>query len=279
MLELQRNVIFGQYIETGSFVHRLDPRIKIVLTWLFILFTFLVEIPGFLLALPLLVALHVVSRISFAYILGGSRLFIIFLVVLGVMQVLFYSSTFTATHVLWQWWILSVSTEGILFAVMIGLRVILLYYVVTMLMLTTSLVDLTDGLELIFLPLQRFRVPVNELTLVSVIAIKFVPIFIGELERLARAQTARGVPFESGGPIRRAQRIGGLLIPIFLSGFRRADVLTMAMDTRSYQGGANRTKLRRMHASSVDWLTLGLVALWLIAAWQIPLLLGWRIVR
>jgi energy-coupling factor transport system permease protein len=161
---------------------------------------------------------------------------------------------------------------------MISLRVVLLYYVVTMLMLTTSLVDLTDGLELMFLPLQRFRVPVNELTLVSVIAIKFVPIFIGELERLARAQTARGVPFEEGGPIARARRIGRLLIPIFLSGFQRADVLTMAMDTRSYRGGAGRTKLRRMQARSADWLTLGFVALWLIAAWQIPNLIGWRIV-
>src|ERR687895_420271 len=119
---------------------------------------------------------------------------------------------------------------------MIGLRVILLYYVITMLMLTTSLVDLTDALELMFLPLQRVRVPVNELTLVSVIAMKFVPIFIGELERLARAQTARGISFEGGGPINRARRVGRLLIPIFLSGFRRADVLTMAMDTRSDRG-------------------------------------------
>ena len=278
MLELQRNVIFGQFIDTGSFIHRLDPRIKIVAMWLFIVFSFLVEMPGLLLSLPLMFIIHRIARIPFGYILEGSRIFLIFLVVIGVFQVLFYRGAFTAENVYWEWWILSISLEGILFAIMIGLRVVLLYYVVTMLMLTTSLVDLTDGLELMFLPLQRFRVPVNELTLVSVIAIKFVPIFIGELERLARAQTARGVPFEEGGPIARARRIGRLLIPIFLSGFQRADVLTMAMDTRSYRGGAGRTKLRRMQARSADWLTLGFVALWLIAAWQIPNLIGWRVV-
>ncbi len=278
MLELQRNVIFGQYIDTGSFIHRLDPRIKIVAMWLFVIFSFLVELPGLLLTLPLLVLIHRIAGIPIRYILEGSRIFLIFLVVIACFQVLFYRGAFVTESVYWEWWILSISLEGILFAVMISLRVVLLYYVVTMLMLTTSLVDMTDALELMFLPLQRFRVPVNELTLVSVIAIKFVPIFIGELERLARAQTARGVPFEEGGPIARARRIGRLLVPIFLSGFQRADVLTMAMDTRSYQGGAGRTKLRRMHATGTDWLALGFVALWLIAAWRIPSLLGWEVV-
>lgn len=277
MLELQRNVIFGQYIDTRSVIHRLDPRIKIVSMWLFVIFSFLVELPGLLLSLPLLLMIHLIAGIDFRYILSGSRIFLIFLAVIAVFQILFYRGAFAEQNVLWEWWIVGISVEGIFFAIMISLRVIVLYYVVTMLMLATSLVDLTDGLELMFLPLQRIRVPVNELTLVSVIAIKFVPIFIGELERLARAQTARGISFEGGGPIMRARRIGRLLIPIFLSGFRRADLLTMAMDTRCYQGGANRTKLRRMQSSSADWLVLGFVALWLIAAWQIPNLIGWTI--
>jgi energy-coupling factor transport system permease protein len=277
MLELQRNVIFGQFVDTGSLIHRLDPRIKIVVMFAFVVFSFLVDLAGLVLALPLLLIIHLIARIPFGYILAGSRIFLIFLFVIGIFQVLFYRGAQAEHNVLWSWWIVSVSWDGILFAVMISLRVIVLYYVVTMLMLCTSLVDLTDGLELMFLPLQRFRVPVNELTLVSVIAIKFVPIFIGELERLARAQTARGVPFESGGPMLRARRISRLLIPIFLSGFQRADLLTMAMDTRCYQGGAHRIKLRRMQTSSTDWLALGLVLLWLIAAWQIPLITGWRL--
>src|SRR3712207_4580456 len=138
-----------------------------------------------------------------------------------------------------------------------------------MLMLTTSLVDLTNGLELIFAPLQRLKVPVNELVLVFVIAIKFVPIFIEEVERLARAQTARGVPFDEGGAITRARRIGRLLVPIFIGGFARADLLSTAMHTRCYRGGRYRTKLRRMHAGPSDWLSLALVVGWLLVAWQV----------
>ncbi len=146
---------------------------------------------------------------------------------------------------------------------------IFLYYVTTMLMLTTSLVDLTNGLELIFGPLQRLRVPVNELVLVFVIAIKFVPIFIEEVERLARAQTARGVPFDEGGAFTRARRLGRLLVPIFIGGFHRADLLSTAMHTRCYRGGRYRTKLRRMHAVPSDWRSLALVVGWMIVAWQV----------
>nr|MDQ3316190.1 energy-coupling factor transporter transmembrane protein EcfT [Actinomycetota bacterium] len=133
----------------------------------------------------------------------------------------------------------------------------------------TSLVDLTNGLELIFAPLQRLRLPVNELVLVFVIAIKFVPIFIEEIERLARAQTARGVPFDQGGAVTRARRIGRLLVPIFISGFTRADTLTTAMNTRSYRGGRGRTKFRLMEARPSDWAVLALVLAWMIVAWLV----------
>jgi energy-coupling factor transport system permease protein len=183
--------------------------------------------------------------------------------------VLFYPGEVPPSGYLWRWGFLSVSTEGLYTAGILGLRVIFLYYVTTMLMLATSLVDLTNGLEQIFGPLQRLRVPVNELVLVFVIAIKFVPIFIEEVERLARAQTARGVPFDEGGPITRARRIGRLLVPIFIGGFARADTLTTAMNTRSYRGGRGRTKLRQMHAGLSDWLLLALVIVWMAAAWLV----------
>jgi energy-coupling factor transport system permease protein len=124
-------------------------------------------------------------------------------------------------------------------------------------------------LELIFGPLQRLRIPVNELVLVFVIAIKFVPIFIEEMERLARAQTARGVPFDEGGALTRARRLGRLLVPIFISGFARADSLTVAMNTRSYRGGRYRTKLRQMRASLSDCLALTLVIAWITVAWLV----------
>ena len=268
MLELQRNVIFGQFVDTGSVVHRMDARIKIAATFLFIVASFLIDdFLGFAVLLPLLVAIGVVSRIPLGYMLRGSRIFLAFLAFILAFQVLFYPGDVPESSYLWRWGILSVSTEGLYTAGIIAVRVILLYYVTTMLMLTTSLVDLTNGLELIFGPLQRLRVPVNELVLVFVIAIKFVPIFIEEMERLARAQTARGVPFDEGGAISRARRIGRLLVPIFISGFARADTLTIAMNTRSYRGGRYRTKLRQMRASSSDWLALALVVGWIVVAW------------
>jgi energy-coupling factor transport system permease protein len=270
VLELQRNVIFGQFVETDSFVHRMDPRVKIAATSVLIVASFLIDsFLGFAVVLPLLVVIGVVSKIPLGYILRGSRIFIAFLVFILAFQVLFYPGDVPESSYLWRWGILSVSTEGLYTAGIIALRVILLYYVTTMLMLTTSLVDLTNGLELIFGPLQRLRVPVNELVLVFVIAIKFVPIFIEEMERLARAQTARGVPFDEGGTLTRARRLGRLLVPIFISGFARADTLTIAMNTRSYRGGRYRTKLRQMRAKSSDWLVLVLVIVWIVIAWMV----------
>jgi energy-coupling factor transport system permease protein len=270
MLELQRNVIFGQFVETGSYIHRMDTRVKIAATFVLIVASFLIDnFLGFAVVLALLVVVGVVSKIPLGYVLRGSRFFLAFLVFILAFQVLFYPGDVPESGYLWRWGIFSVSTEGLYTAGIIALRVILLYYVTTMLMLTTSLVDLTNGLELIFGPLQRLRVPVNELVLVFVIAIKFVPIFIEEMERLARAQTARGVPFDEGGAITRARRIGRLLVPIFISGFARADTLTIAMNTRSYRGGRYRTKLRQMSASPSDWLALTLVTLWILVAWMV----------
>ncbi|MDP9481391.1 MAG: energy-coupling factor transporter transmembrane protein EcfT [Actinomycetota bacterium] len=269
MLELQRNVIFGQFIDTGSFVHRADARIKILATFVFIVASFLIDsFLGFAVVLPLLLVIQLVSKIPLGYVLRGSRFFLAFLAFILAFQVLFYPGEVSPSGYLWRWGILSVSTEGLYTAGILGLRVVFLYYITTMLMLVTSLVDLTNGLEQIFGPLQRLRVPVNELVLVFVIAIKFVPIFIEEMERLARAQTARGVPFDEGGPIRRARRIGRLLIPIFIGGFARADTLTTAMNTRSYRGGRGRTKLSQMEATAGDWAMLALVVAWMIVAWQ-----------
>ena len=266
MLELQRNVIFGQFIDTGSLIHRIDPRIKLAAVFAMLVASFLIDsFLGFAVVLPLLVLIQVVSRVPLSYVLRGSALFLGFLVFILFFQVLFYQGE--VQDYLWRWGVLSISTEGLRSAGILGLRVIFLYYITTMLMLTTSLVDLTNGLELIFGPLQRLGVPVNELVLVFVIAIKFVPIFIEEVERLARAQTARGVPFDEGGAVTRARRLGRLLVPIFIGGFHRADLLSVAMHTRCYRGGRYRTKFRQMSARPSDWLILALVIVWMLAAW------------
>jgi energy-coupling factor transport system permease protein len=270
VLELQRNVIFGQFIDTGSFIHRMDPRAKLAAVFAMLVASFLIDgFLGFAVVLPLVMLIQVVSRVPLAYVLRGSAFFLGFLLFILVFQVLFYPGEVSESGYLWRWGVLSISTEGLRSAGLLGLRVIFLYYATTMLMLTTSLVDLTNGLELIFGPLQRLRVPVNELVLVFVIAVKFVPIFIEEVERLARAQTARGVPFDEGGAFTRARRLGRLLVPIFIGGFHRADLLSTAMHTRCYRGGRYRTKYRRMSARPSDWLALALVVVWMVAAWLV----------
>lgn len=267
MLELQRNVIFGQYVPGRSVIHRLDPRLKIVAMALLVASTFVINsLPGLLALVPLLVLIHVLSRVPFGYVARGSRYFLIFLLVFLLFDVLFYPGG----QVYWHWHIVSVSSAGLALAGVIAIKVLVLYDVTTMLMLTTSLVDLTDGLEALLAPLQRLRLPVNEVVLIGVIAFKFVPIFTAEAERLSRAQTARGVPFDLGGPLQRARRIGRLLVPIFISAFRRADVLTMAMDARCYRGGSGRTKLRRLQAGPADWVALALAAVWVALAWYLP---------
>ena len=270
MLELQRNVIFGQFVDTGSFIHRMDSRVKLAAVFVMLVASFLIDdFLGFAVVLPLLVIIQVVSRVPLTYLLRGSAFFLGFLLFILFFQVLFYPGEVPGSSYLWRWGVLSISTEGLRSAGILGLRVIFLYHVTTMLMLTTSLVDLTNGLELIFSPLQRLRVPVNELVLVFVIAIKVVPIFIEEVERLARAHTARGVPFDEGGAIKRARRLGRLLVPIFIGGFARADLLSTAMHTRCYRGGRYRTKLRRMKATAGDWAIFALVVAWMIVAWQV----------
>ncbi|MGH3089122.1 MAG: energy-coupling factor transporter transmembrane component T family protein [Rubrobacteraceae bacterium] len=275
MLELQRNVIFGQFVDTGSFIHRMDARMKLAATFVLVVASFLVgSFIGFALLFLLAAAIQIVSKVPLGYLLRGSAFFLGFLAFILVFQVLFYPGEVPEGSYLWRWGFLSVSTTGLEAAGILALRVIFLYYVTTMLLLATSLVDLTNGLELVFGPLQRLRVPVNELVLVFVIAIKFVPIFIEEIERLAKAQTARGVPFDEGGAITRARRIGRLLVPIFIGGFARADKLTLAMNTRCYRGGRGRTKFRQMEANPSDWLALAVVAVWVVVAWRFPELLG-----
>jgi energy-coupling factor transport system permease protein len=268
MIELQRNVIFGQYVGTGSIIHRLDPRIKELAAAVLIVAAFFLDsFASFAVLLPLVVLIQFVSRIPFVYLARGSRLFLTFLIIILAFEIVFYPGRIPPGDDLWRWHMLSLSTTGLRWAGIIAVRVLLLYFVTTMLMLTTSLVDLTDGLESLLSPLQRLGLPVNEIILMGVIAMKFVPIFTMEAERLLRARVARGAPYDAGDPLARARTLGALLVPIFISGFRRADALTTAMDARCYRGGMGRTKLRQLRAGRLEWLLLGALMVWVVIAY------------
>jgi energy-coupling factor transport system permease protein len=260
MIELSRNITFGQYINNGSILTRLDPRAKLLSAVLLIfLFSFVSSFTALALCLLCCIFLQWNSHISVSYVLRGFRFIVIFLIFLYILQVVFYYSPTQHTTLIWQWGIFAVSWEGILRSALTIIRILLLFYLASMLLFTTALVDLTDGSEALLSPLQKLGVPVNAMVMVLVIAFKFVPILVMEIERLIKAQAARGAYFTRGNPAQRVSRFASLLIPLFVSAFRRAEALTIAMEARCYAGGLRgwrRSKRREMHFKRFDALAL-----------------------
>ncbi len=258
MIELSRNITFGQYINNGSDLTRMDPRTKILgAVFLITVTSFVNHFLAFAVCLFFCCVLLAYSRISPAYVLRSFKPFLPFLAFIYVMEVAFYYSS-APQHILWHWWLLSVSTEGIITSALTIVRVFFLYYLVSMLMFGTSMVDLTDGLEVLLSPLQKLRIPINPFIMVLIIALKFVPIFITEVERLTKAQAARGVRFDKGNLFQRVKKLAPLLIPLFVSGFKRAEALSIAMEARCYGGrpGWKRSKRRALHFQRSDVLAL-----------------------
>lgn len=259
MMELTRTITFGQYINNGSAIMRMDPRIKLLCMILIIaLVSFISHFVAFACSLIFFFFLYKFSHVSLSYAMRSLIAFIPFFIFIVIMQILFYYSPTQHTTQLWHWWIFTVSWEGILFSAHIVVRIVLVYYLVSMLMFTTSLVDLTDGADALLSPLQRIGIPTGAFVMVLVIAFKFVPIFLGEIERLIKAQSARGVNFSKGNLFQRALRLGTLLVPLFVSAFKRADSLTIAMEARCYGGrpGWRRSKRRAFHLTRFDLLML-----------------------
>jgi energy-coupling factor transport system permease protein len=259
-VEFSRNITFGQYLDLDSPIHRLDPRTKQLSVAALMLSLLLTRtFGGLAVALAGAVLIFAFAHVPLGYTLRGMRLLINTMLVIFVFQVLFYNASPERT--LWSWWILSFSWDGVLQGLLTLLRVVLLYYLVNTLMFTTPLMDLADGTEIMLEPLKRLRVPVNELVMTMVVALKFVPLLVAELERLIKAQTARGARFDQGSLLGRARKLGGVLLPLFINALGRAEVLTTAMDARCYRGGRGRTKRRVLTLRRADRLALGLALL------------------
>ena len=265
-VEFSRDITFGQYLDVYSPIHRLDPRGKILATSALLLAIFFTRsFAAYALLLACAALIQVVSRIQLSYILRGMRLLAVALLIVFVFQVLFYNLP-PDSDPIWQWGILSISWAGLREGLLTVIRVLLLYYLTSMLMFTTTMMDLADGTEILLEPLKRLRVPVNELVMVMVVAIKFVPLLVAELERLVKAQTARGARFDQGNLIERARKLAPLLVPLFVSAFEHAEVLTTAMNARCYRGGRGRTKRRVLNFRRADALALALALLFAVGA-------------
>ena len=248
-----KDITLGQYFPGDTIVHRLDPRTKLILVIVFIAALFLAVDWLSYAAMFLVTALCVkVSTIRLRSILRGLKPLIFIIILTGVLN-LFYTKGGT---VLLDWWIFTVTTEGIKRAFLMVVRIMLLITGTFLLTYTTSPIALTDGLEILLNPLKRLRVPVHEMSMMMSMALRFIPTLIEETDKIMSAQKARGADFSTGRLTERARALLPLLVPLFVSSFRRADELAVAMESRCYHGGEGRTRMNALHMARRDVLAL-----------------------
>ncbi|MBE5799134.1 MAG: energy-coupling factor transporter transmembrane protein EcfT [Clostridiales bacterium] len=244
-----KDITLGQYFPGDSAIHRMDPRMKLILTIAYIVGVFMVgNLPGYLLSLAFLYWVVRIAGISFKFLIRGVkplRFIILFTFVLN----LFFVQGETPLLDLGFW---TLTKEALQNAIFFALRLVFLVMGTSVLTLTTSPVQLTDGLERLMRPLQRFHFPAHELAMMMTIALRFIPTLLEETDKIQKAQMARGADFESGNLIARAKAMIPLLVPLFVSAFRRANDLAMAMEARCYRGGDHRTRLRELKYTKLD---------------------------
>ncbi len=235
-----RDITLGQYYQTESVIHRLDPRVKLAGTLLFIISLFFFKnFAGYLIAAIFLAAVIGLSHVPFRFMVKGMKA-IVFLLLITVVFNLFL----TPGEALVSIWRLSITREGLRTAVTMAVRLTLLVIGSSIMTLTTTPNNLTDGMERGLRFLKVFHVPVHEVAMMMSIALRFIPILLEETDKIMKAQIARGADFESGNLIKRAKELVPLLVPLFISAFRRANDLAMAMEARCYHGGEGRSKMK-----------------------------------
>lgn len=254
-----RDITLGQYYQTESVIHRLDPRVKLVTTICFIISLFIVDNwIGYLIAILFLALVIRLSRVPVKFMVRGMKSILFLLIVAGC-----FNLFLTPGEVLVSFWKLKITKEGIFLASFMVLRLILLIMGSSVMTLTTTPNQLTDGLEKLLGPLKHLRVPVHEIAMMMSIALRFIPILMEETDKIMKAQIARGADFESGNLIKKAKSLVPLLVPLFISAFRRANDLAMAMEARCYRGGEHRTKMKPLIYRKRDWCAYGAVLVYL----------------
>ena len=257
-----KDITLGQFFPGDTIVHRLDPRTKLILVIVFIaaLFT---AVDWYSYGLMFLVTAGCISlsKIKLRALTKGLKPLIFIIVLTGVLN-LFYT---TGGRVLIDWWIFTVTTEGVKRAFLMIARIMMLIMGTFLLTYTTSPIALTDGLEILLGPLKKLHVPVHEMSMMMSMALRFIPTLIEETDKIMSAQKARGADFETGKLTERAKALLPLLVPLFVSSFRRADELAVAMESRCYHGGEGRTRMKQLHMQGRDWAALALGALVLAA--------------
>ena len=257
-----RDITLGQYYQTESAVHRLDPRVKLIATIVFIISLFLVDNFWGYLTAGLFLAFSIrLSHVPFKFMVKGMKA-ILFLLIFTVIFNLFL----TPGQPLVSVWRLTITREGLETAVKMAIRLSFLIIGSSVMTLTTTPNNLTDGMESLMKPLRRLHVPVHEIAMMMSIALRFIPILLEETDKIMKAQMARGADFESGNLIQKAKSLVPLLVPLFISAFRRASDLAMAMEARCYRGGEGRTKMKPLIYKRRDAIAFAVLFVYLAAA-------------
>ena len=258
-----KDITLGQFFPGNSAIHRLDPRTKLVMLVVYIVALFVaVSWVSYGVMAAILILAVAISRIPPKNIVRGMKPLVLILVFTGVLNLFF---TTGEGEPLIDFWIITVYAEGVVRAFFMVIRILMLISGTFLLTYTTSPISLTDGLESLLGPLKVLRLPVHELSMMMCIALRFIPTLIEETDKIMSAQKARGADFESGSLLQRVRALVPILVPLFISAFRRADELATAMECRCYQGGDGRTKMKLLHFSYFDFVAFG-IGVFLIAA-------------
>lgn len=245
-----RDITIGQYYPADSPIHRLDARIKLGVTFLFIVTLFLVNsFMGYLFAAICLGLVIRASKVPLKFMLRGLKSILVIIIFTAFIN-LFMTR---GEQVLWQWGFLSLTVEGILMAVKMCVRLVMLIIGSSLLTLTTTPIQLTDAIEYVLRPFKRFGVPAHEIAMMMTIALRFIPTLLDETDKIMKAQQARGADFDTGNLLEKAKSLIPILVPLFISAFRRAEELAMAMEARCYHGDENRTRMKEMKMEKRDY--------------------------
>lgn len=245
-----RDITIGQYYQSDSVIHKLDSRTKLFATFIYLIMLFVSSnIVAYIFATVFLIAMIKISRVPFKFIFRGLKAIFMILFIS-----VFFNVFFTSGRVVFSCGIIKVTYEGLVKAGLMGYRFVLLIVGSSLLTLTTTPNNLTDGLEKSLGFLKKVRIPVHEIAMMMSIALRFIPILMEETDKIMKAQTARGADFETGNILRRAKSMIPILVPLFVSSFRRANDLAIAMDARCYKGGEGRTKMKPLKYNTMDYV-------------------------
>lgn len=257
---MNRNMVFGQYYPSSSFIHKLDPRIKLLATVIFIVAVFLCEsFYAYAVCYGFLFIVILASRVPLLSILKTLKAILFIIIFTAILNILFYKDG----SVLFQWKFIRITDEGLLYAAKMALRIIFLVLGTSLVSFTTTPMALTDGMESLMTPLKWIRFPVHDVAVIMSTALRFIPTLMEEVDRIVMAQKARGAHFDQGGIIKRAKAMLPVLIPLLVSTFRRADELAMALDARCYNATPNRTKMKPLKFTYRDLIAFVCLAIFL----------------